>query len=101
MLDPLSPDVNLPKLATAAGLGNLSPFGLLVHRKFGPRLILTALKTDYPLNFQPRWDNGGCNDCQSCLKICPQEPLDGGVVDLGQCQSCAKCLEVCPTGKGR
>jgi epoxyqueuosine reductase len=41
--DPLSPDINFPKLAEKAGLGNLSPFGLLVHPDFGPRVILTGL----------------------------------------------------------
>jgi epoxyqueuosine reductase len=47
-LDPLSPSINMPALAASAGLGNLSPFGLLVHPRFGPRLIISALKTDHP-----------------------------------------------------
>ncbi len=42
--DPLSPDINLPKLAEKAGLGNLSPFGLLVHARYGPWVILTGLR---------------------------------------------------------
>jgi len=101
VLDPLSPAVNLPSLAASAGLGNLSPFGLLVHPIFGPRLILTGLQTDYPIRLSPRWGSDGCEDCMACVKLCPQNPLQSGVVDLGQCQSCAKCLVVCPTGKGR
>ncbi len=100
-LDPLSPDTNLPRLAAAAGLGNLSPYGLLVHPTFGPRLILTGLRTNYPLDAQPRWGGEGCNDCLACVRLCPQNPLIGGVVSLRDCQSCAKCLVVCPTGKGR
>ena len=100
-LDPLSPDVNLPKLGASAGLGNLSPYGLLVHPAFGPRVILTGLKTNYPIQLKPHWCGGGCNDCLACVKLCPQEPILGGKVDLGHCQSCAKCLEVCPTGKGK
>jgi epoxyqueuosine reductase QueG len=82
-------------------LGNLSPFGLLVHPIFGPRLILTVLQTDYPIRLSPRWVGDGCEDCMACVKLCPQNPLQSGVVDLGQCQSCTKCLVVCPTGKGR
>ncbi len=97
--DPLSPDINLPKLAEQAGLGNLSPYGLLVHARYGPRVILTGLRTKFPLELQPRWPGAGCNDCLSCVKVCPQKPAENGVINLRLCQSCAKCLEICPTGK--
>jgi epoxyqueuosine reductase len=99
--DPLSPDINFPKLAEKAGLGNLSPFGLLVHPDFGPRVILTGLRTNYPLNLVPRSSKEGCTDCMICIRICPQKPLESGIVNLRFCQSCAKCLEVCPTGKSK
>lgn len=101
LIDPLSPDRNLPKLGQEAGLGNLSPYGLLVHRVFGPRLILTGLATDYPLELLPRWKGGGCTDCMACVRLCPQRPMDTGLVHLRECQTCAKCLIVCPTGKGK
>jgi hypothetical protein len=100
-LDPLSPDVNLPRLAAQAGLGNLSPFGLLVHPTFGPRLILTGLKTDHPLALTSRWAGAGCTDCLACVQECPQDPLQTGVVKLGSCQSCALCLAACPIGRDR
>lgn len=97
--DPLSPDINLPQLAEKAGLGNLSPYGLLVHARYGPRVILTGLRTNFPLELQSRWPGAGCNDCLSCVKVCPQKPAENGVINLRLCQSCAKCLEICPTGK--
>ena len=100
-LDPLSPHINLPRLAAQSGLGNLSPYGLLVHPVFGPRLILTALKTDHPVTVTPRFVGDACFDCMACLVLCPQQPHLSGIVDLGQCQTCAKCFEVCPIGKGR
>jgi len=100
-LDPLSPHVNLPRLAARSGLGNLSPYGLLVHPIFGPRLILTALQTDYPIVLAPRFAGPGCNDCMACILLCPQRPDLTGVVDLAQCKTCARCLVVCPVGKGR
>ncbi len=100
-LDPLSPGVNLPRLAAQAGLGNLSPYGLHVHPVFGPRLIITALKTNHPLEVKPRFGGDGCEDCFACVVLCPQQPAVGGVIDLSKCQSCAECLVVCPTGKGR
>ncbi|HVP21705.1 MAG TPA: hypothetical protein VMS73_07570 [Anaerolineaceae bacterium] len=96
---PLSPDINLPKLAEKAGLGNLSPYGLLVHPEYGPRIILTGIKTNDPLQITPRFAQPGCDDCMACVRLCPQKPAQSGVINLRQCQSCAKCLEVCPTGK--
>ena len=97
-LDPLSPDVNLPRLAAEAGLGNLSPYGLLVHPDFGPRMILTGLRTKYDPEFDLKRRRGGCTDCLLCVHECPQEPVKGGVIELGKCQSCTRCLAVCPIG---
>ena len=99
-LDPLSPRVNLPKLAALAGLGTLSPYGLLVHPALGPRLILTGLRTEHPVALQTRWTGTGCTDCMTCVELCPQDPMRTGVIRLGECQSCAECLVVCPVGKG-
>ena len=98
-LDPLSPSANLPKLAARAGLGNLSPYGLLVHPLFGPRLILTGLRTDHPPRVSSRHRGAGCTDCMTCIRVCPQEPLTTGVIRLAECQSCAECLTVCPVGR--
>ena len=98
-LDPLSPRVNLPRLAAKAGLGTLSPYGLLVHPAFGPRLILTGLRTDHPLPARPRWEGNGCTGCMACVDVCPQQPSRTGRVRLGECQSCAECLAVCPVGR--
>lgn len=98
---PLSSDVNLPRLAAQAGLGNLSPFGLLVHPAFGPRMILSALHTPCALAGAPRSQCAGCTDCLACLEVCPQAPMVHGVVDLGACQRCAQCLAVCPVGKSQ
>jgi epoxyqueuosine reductase len=97
--NPLSPGTNLPQLAVDAGLGNFSPYGLLVHPKFGPRVILTALKTDYPLTVTPRWpEQKGCTDCLVCVRQCPQQPLKTGFVEMRQCKSCTRCLSICPVG---
>jgi epoxyqueuosine reductase len=99
-LDPLSPSINMPVLAASAGLGNLSPFGLLVHQRFGPRLIISALRTDHPSLSAGARDasSGGCTDCMKCVVICPQDPEKTGTIDLGLCQSCTRCLTVCPVG---
>jgi len=98
-IDPLSPGINLPRLAARAGLGNLSPFGLLVHPAFGPRLLLTGLQTDHPLAPTSQWASGGCTDCLACVEVCPQRPLQTNKVELRTCQSCTRCLAVCPVGE--
>lgn len=97
-LDPLSPTINLPQLAIQAGLGDASPYGLLVHPVFGPRVILSGMRTDYPMVLRPRWGSDGCTDCAACLKLCLQKPLETPNVNLGQCQTRALCFTVCPTG---
>jgi epoxyqueuosine reductase len=99
LIDPLSPSQNLPILAEAAGLGNLSPYGMLVHPIFGPRVILTGMVTDAAFTVTSRWGQAGCDDCMVCLRICPQKPMQDGVIQLRLCQSCAKCFTACPTGK--
>ena len=99
-LDPLSPSINLPRLAGEAGLGNLSPYGLLVHPGFGPRVIISGLRTNYPLLVAPSGvPSRGCTDCLACVRQCPQKPLDFGLIDLRQCMACGLCLAVCPAGK--
>lgn len=98
-LDALSPDENLPHLAIQARLGDSSPYGLLVHPAFGPRVILTALRTDHPAVLTPRWEaQRGCTDCMLCVRDCPQDPAQHGVIELGQCQRCTRCLTICPIG---
>jgi len=102
-LDALSPDVNLPRLAADAGLGNLSPFGLLVHPRFGPRLIINAMRTDWPWTPAARGDLplSGCTDCMKCIESCPQDPVRTGTVELARCQRCTLCISVCPVGGGQ
>jgi epoxyqueuosine reductase len=98
---PLTTTLNLPEVSAAAGLGNLNPYGLLVHKVFGPRIVLGGLRTDYPFGMRPRWEGGGCDDCGECLQACPQRPRVSGEINLRQCARCAKCVTVCPVGKGQ
>jgi ferredoxin len=98
---PLTTVLNLPEVSAAAGLGNLNPYGLLVHKVFGPRVVLGGLRTNYPFDLRPRWEGGGCDGCGDCLLICPQCPQAIGEINLRQCAGCAKCVTVCPVGKGQ
>ena len=97
-LYPLSPRINLPKLAESAGLGTLSPFGLLVHPEFGPRLFITALKGTEGLLLSSEPKTNGCTSCNKCVEVCPQKPQETTTVNLGLCRACSKCISECPVG---
>jgi len=97
-LYPLSPRINLPKLAASAGLGTLSPFGLLVHPEFGPRLFITALKGADVLLSRNLPKTSGCTSCNKCVEVCPQNPQQTKTVNLGLCRACSKCISECPVG---
>lgn len=63
-------------VAADAGLGELGRLGLLVTRRFGPRVRLAVVTTDLPLE--------------------PDEPVTFGVQHF--CELCRKCATICPSG---
>jgi reductive dehalogenase len=62
-------------IAVEAGLGELGRNGLLVTKKFGPRVRICKVFTDLPL--------------------APDEPHFFGVEEF--CRTCLKCAELCPS----
>ena len=77
--------VNIPALSASAGLGSLSPFGLLPNPRFGLRLIIAVLKTGHPLDAgrMPEVAVDGCTDYMKGIDVCPQNPRKIGAIDLG------------------
>ncbi|MDP2935335.1 MAG: reductive dehalogenase [Dehalococcoidia bacterium] len=69
-------DLLLIPCAVDAGLGELSKMGLLITKKYGPRIRLGAVSTDLPLEVD--------------------RPVDLGIQDF--CEKCSKCARHCPTG---
>ena len=69
-------DLLLVPCAVDAGLGELSKMGLLVTKRYGPRVRLGAVTTDLPLELD--------------------RPVDLGVQDF--CEKCSKCARHCPSG---
>jgi len=58
------------KVAVEAGLGWIGRNNLLVNSRFGSRIRLVTILTDFPLKTGPR-EGLGCGDCKACIAVCP------------------------------
>ena len=78
--------VSLRHAAVAAGLGTFGRHNLVVHPRFGSRVVFSAVLTDLDLPSDgPRADNP-CTDCGLCVERCPGRALDGaGKTDVMKC----------------
>ncbi|MBW1695491.1 MAG: epoxyqueuosine reductase [Deltaproteobacteria bacterium] len=98
--------------AVSAGLGTIGRSGLLITRKFGPRVRLCALLTDAPLEQSPVPQESYCKDCHACIRVCPahalETPNDGEFYSINKfaCRSyrgvgftCSMCMKVCQSGQ--
>ncbi len=105
-------------VAADAGLGELGRLGLLITRRFGPRVRLAVVTTELPLAHSRPARFGVqhlCTHCLKCADICPSRSIDrgpprehNGVVrwqsEQDQCyrfwrhcgSDCALCIKVCP-----
>ena len=115
-------------MAVDAGLGQLGRNGLLITRKFGPRVRISKVFTDLPL-VPDRPANFGvrefCQICGQCADNCPGKAINAGepthkgynksnhdgvfkwYIDAEKCfhfwstnrGSCTNCIRVCPFNK--
>lgn len=109
--------------ATCAGLGWIGKNGLLVSKKYGPRLVWATVLTNAPLEVSGTpITNGKCGKCKKCVEACPSGAipdrewvLEEGLVahiNVEACKRqlekkllytgnkyCGLCIEVCPIGK--
>lgn len=86
--------------ATRAGLGWIGKTDLLISKKFGPRLRLATVLTNY------RFENWGtpinkslCGNCQVCVEKCPGLAANGKLwttqTDRDEFFSAHKCRNAC------
>ncbi|MFX1513946.1 MAG: reductive dehalogenase [Promethearchaeota archaeon] len=65
-------------LAINAGLGQLGRNGLLIHPKYGQRVRICKVFTDFPLTLDSPIDFGVtdfCRVCKKCAKHCPSRSI--------------------------
>ncbi len=115
-------------IAIDAGLGQLGRNGLLIHPKFGPRVMPTVILTDLPLQPDSPIDFGVtefCEVCKKCARHCPSKAISDGdraykgptisnnpgalkwYINPEKCLnfwvkngvSCSNCIRVCPFNK--
>ncbi len=111
----------LPPLAWKAGLGELGRLGILITGKYGPRVRLGLITTDFPLIPDVPKSLGiqeFCRKCQKCARNCPAQAIPYGdkseengvlkwVLNREECYrfwrkagtDCAVCISVCPFSK--
>jgi epoxyqueuosine reductase len=98
-----------------AGLGVLGRNTLLINDKFGNMIQLGALLLNLKLEGDPIAAYEACKeDCQLCIRSCPQSALDGTTVNQQACRplsnyrnergfvlkKCWECRRVCPNHSG-
>ena len=115
-------------LAMAAGLGELGRHGILITKKFGPRVRLCKVFTDLPLqhdSYKPFGVTKFCETCKICAMKCPSQAIEKGAVstegknisnhsgvskwfiNAEKCfgfwaknrMDCSTCVRVCPFNK--
>jgi epoxyqueuosine reductase len=112
--------------ATRAGLGWIGKTALFISEKYGPRVRLVTVLTDYPLPYCTEPINESqCGSCDLCVQHCPAQAANGKLwnihIDRNEffnpfaCRKkalelsyqnfnkeisiCGKCIVVCPIGK--
>jgi epoxyqueuosine reductase QueG len=108
----LKANLSLKYAAYHAGLGNFGVNHLLITKDFGPRVRMTAILTNAPLEKEnsPKlpFINEKCSSCMKCIEVCPVGAISQeGKIDRQKCAQymfnvlgglrCGLCVKVCPT----
>ncbi|UCG27674.1 MAG: 4Fe-4S dicluster domain-containing protein [Bacteroidales bacterium] len=108
-----------PVIARDAGMGEIGRMGLLMTPRNGPRVRISAVTTDIPLDTDSSTHNPAmlyfCTHCKKCASACPAQAIpfedrsniDGVLrwqIDSEACftywtkagTDCGRCVTVCP-----
>jgi len=107
--------------AVRGGLGWIGKSSLLITRKYGPRVRLSTLFTDAPLQTNDILEKNHCGKCKKCVDACPASAIVGNLwsdgvpreslIDVHRCDIwkinqypqfhghvCGICVAICPHG---
>lgn len=110
--------------AVKSGLGWIGKSSLLITKQFGPRIRLSTVLTDLPLQPSGVVGKNYCGQCRKCTDACPSGAIAGNLwthdtsredlVDVRKCDIwkidhypqfhghvCGICVAVCPHGNKR
>ncbi len=113
--------------STRSGLGWIGKCDLFVSEKFGPRIRLATVLTEYPLDAGTPVTGSRCGACEACVTACPAGAPSGREWHAGldrdeffdpfRCREkclelterrigenisiCGICVSVCPRGRGK
>jgi epoxyqueuosine reductase QueG len=74
--------------AIAAGLGVFGRHNLVIHPRFGTRVLFVSIITDLALAPSPKVEEDCCTHCNLCVENCPSGALDvEGKTDVMKCLS--------------
>lgn len=84
--------LNQLRMAEATGIGTIGRNGLLLHSRYGPRLMLGGVVTTaaLPAFRRPETQEPGCPpDCRICVDVCPVKAIseEKKRVDVMRCLS--------------
>ena len=86
-----------------AGLGTLGLNCSILTPQFGPRVFVTSIITDAPLQAGSPMEEEMCTKCGLCVENCPSGAIDGqGWKNPFACASygcCGTCIAICPVGE--
>lgn len=108
-----------PLVGRDAGLGEIGRMGVLITPRQGPRVRLSVVTTDLPLQVNAMRDGSDvidfCSACKKCAVCCPsqsipagdREEIDGAMrwrINMDTCfrywntigTDCGRCVAVCP-----
>ena len=116
------------KAGTRSGLGWIGKTDLFISERFGPRIRLASVLTNYPLPLEKApVERSMCGDCDLCVAICPAGAATGALWDIDvsredffdpfkcrdKCRElslknigeditiCGMCISVCPYGRNQ
>lgn len=79
-------ELSLRHAAVAAGLGRFGRHNLVLHPRFGTRVLFTAIVSELDLPSDPPVEEDLCIGCDVCVKNCPAGALDEeGKTDFLKC----------------